>query len=388
MKKLHRYLAALLAAACLLQPVAVLGAEGMDEPSPWAAESVAEAIALGFVREELQGSYQREITRAEFAEVSLLFLAAQYNYYHRSYDGTRADYRGFVTRYLDSPKGAEKAAHSKAECLDLVSPERVALYERATEEWGWDPLLGWMEPFSDVADVNNGYYTYPVNAAYVLGIVKGREDGTFGPNDPITRQEAACMLERAYKVYAGEEAVPDVEMALAPFPDREAIGTWAEKSVALMVQSGVMNGTGEGLFSPTAGYTREQCYTTFLRLYNHMPTSRAKGNVEQLATWEEEREALIGGFCLSAEVRFENDFAAVVEAYYGGLPRGASYYECYILYKRGGIREVDWPHSRWKETDSFQPTEDGEGILFQLEDGSRYHLDLNTGKSVPLAPGP
>lgn len=383
MKKPYACLTALLAASCLLQPLSALGTEAPDAPSPWAAESVAEAVTLGFVPGDLQGGYQQEITRAEFAQVSLLFLATQYNYYHRGYDGIQADYWNFMTRFLNSPKGAEKATCSKAECLDLVPPERVALYEWAPEEWSWDSLLDWMAPFSDVADVTDGedgYYTEYINAAYLLGIVRGWEDGTFGPGDPITRQEAACMLERAYRVYAGEETAADLE-CLAPFSDWEDVGAWAEESVALMVQSGVMDGVGEGLFSPATGYTREQCYTTFLRLYEKMPTSRTKGNVEQLTTWEEEREALIGGFCLSAEACFENDFAAVVKAYYGGLPHGASYNTYYILYKAGGRRETDLP-SWTVDPKSFRPSGEEETVLFTLEEGEHL-LDLNTGERTP-----
>ena len=90
MKQWKQYLAVLLAAACLFQPLSALAQEAPSgDPSPWAAESVAKAITLGIVPEELQKDYQQEITRGEFAQVSLLFLAAQYNFYESYLPMTR-----------------------------------------------------------------------------------------------------------------------------------------------------------------------------------------------------------------------------------------------------------------------------------------------------------
>ncbi|MCI9264843.1 MAG: S-layer homology domain-containing protein [Oscillospiraceae bacterium] len=382
MKRWKQYLAVLLAAACLFQPLSALAQEAPSgDPSPWAAESVAKAITLGIVPEKLQKDYQQEITRGEFARVSLLFLAAQYNYYESYFNTGLADDEGVVIRYLESPRG-EKLGFAKTDCQALLDPEETTLYGEDLEEWSWDLLLHRIKPFSDMGGKEwEIYYAHKVNAAYVLGVVKGREDGTFGPHDPITRQEAACMLERVYRLYAREETA---QTAPLTFPDREAIGPWAAESIALMAEYGIMEGIEDGSFSPTTGYTREQCYTTFLRLYENMPTSRARGNLEQLTTWEEEREALVGVFCTRAEVCFENDFAVVVEAFYSGLPHGDSYDKSYILYKKGGTRGVDWPRPRWEDEDSFRPTGDGEGILFLLEDGQEYLLDLNTGRTSPV----
>lgn len=385
MKQWKQYLAVLLAAACLFQPLSALAQEApAATPSPWAAESVAKAITLGIVPEELQKDYQQEITRMEFTQVSLLFLAAQYNFYKSYPYMDLADDQGVVIRYLESPRG-EKLGFAKTDCQALLDPEVATMYGEDLEEWSWDLLIHWIKPFSDMRGEEWERYYTPlrnnVNAAYVLGVVKGREDGTFGPHDPITRQEAACMLERVYRLYAVEESA---KAAPFPFPDREAIGPWAAESVDLMAEYGIMEGMEDGSFSPTTGYTREQCYTTFLRLYENMPTSRTRGNLEQLTTWEEEREALVGGFCTHAEVCFENDFAVVVKAFYSGLPHGASYDRSYILYKKGGTRGVDWPRPRWEDGDSFRPTGDGEGILFRLEDGQEYLLDLNTGRSSPV----
>lgn len=194
------------------------------------------------------------------------------------------------------------------------------------------------------------------------------------------------MLERTYRVYAGEDAASEAAAALTPFTDREAIGTWAEESVALMVQNGVMKGVEESLFSPTTGYTREQCYVTFLRLYENMPTSRAGENVDRLYTREEELAGIRpGGFLVWADVCFENELATVVLAHYGGLPHGASYDRFFIAYEAGGVRVAS--PAPWVEKDSFCPSDDGEGAVYR-SGYEEYRLDLKTGESVCLTTAP
>lgn len=385
MKPLRRALTAALAAACLAQPLTALaaGEADVDMPSPWAEESVAGAQALGILLGEPRGQYQEEITREEFAQVALSFLAAQYNYYEKDWkDDWRANTGPFLNRYLEAPGTAEKLRLTKEECLARYTPETreqyLATFGGEAAGWDWYNLLYRLTPFTDVEQ--NG-----VNApawAWLLGIVNGRGEGIFAPNDPITRQEAACMLERTYQVYGEEMPGADAEAVLVPFTDGADVADWARESVARMVQSGVMNGVGGNRFAPGEGYTREQCYATFLRLFEDLPTSRAKGNVKPLATVEEERQALVGGICLSAEICYENDFAAVVEAHYGGLPHGASYDSYFALYKAGGRRDLRLSGAPVSWRAAGEETK----VLFTGA-GGEYSLDLTTGEAVPVAGG-
>lgn len=55
-------------------------------------------------------------------------------------------------------------------------------------------------PFYDVSA--NAYYANAVNWASQAGIVAGYGDGSFHPNDPITRQQMAAILYR-YAIYKG-----------------------------------------------------------------------------------------------------------------------------------------------------------------------------------------
>lgn len=53
--------------------------------------------------------------------------------------------------------------------------------------------------FADVADET--WYTESVRWASVVGIVGGYSDGTFGPDDAVTREQLAAMLMRFVELY-------------------------------------------------------------------------------------------------------------------------------------------------------------------------------------------
>ena len=53
---------------------------------------------------------------------------------------------------------------------------------------------GPMSNFSDVSQ--DDYYASSIERMVQLGVVQGYENGNFGPNDPLTRAQAAIMLDR------------------------------------------------------------------------------------------------------------------------------------------------------------------------------------------------
>ena len=80
----------------------------------------------------------------------------------------------------------------------------------------------------------------------------------------ITRQEAAVMLARAYRLYSGE--IHDDAEPLT-YADKGEIADWAMTDVQLMTHLGIMNGVGENQFAPKSSYSVEQCLVTLVRLY-------------------------------------------------------------------------------------------------------------------------
>ncbi|MGO4544589.1 S-layer homology domain-containing protein [Paenibacillus sp. 2TAB23] len=98
-----------------------------------------------------------------------------------------------------------------------------------------------------------------VAAAVAAGILTGYEDQTFRPSRPINRSEIAVMVTRALKwqVDTTQKTV---------FADREQIPAWAEPSVAMAAQAGVIKGRGDNLFAPAANATRAEAVTLLLAI--------------------------------------------------------------------------------------------------------------------------
>ena len=115
------------------------------------------------------------------------------------------------------------------------------------------------EAFSDCEDEN-------VAVAAALGIVTGYEDGTFRPFATITREEAAAMLNRLYKILGGTQTAESRER----YADDAQFGAWSRDSIYAMREIGIMKGEENNAFHPAGGYTGEQALVTMERLYNKL----------------------------------------------------------------------------------------------------------------------
>ena len=111
--------------------------------------------------------------------------------------------------------------------------------------------------FADVAE-GDWYYT-DVCAATSAGYVKGYEDNTFGPNKAITRAEAAAIVSRLLGITADDDSVLD------KFSDAAAISDWAKADVAAMVEANLLSGYPDGTFGPARLITRAESIVTLDR---------------------------------------------------------------------------------------------------------------------------
>ncbi len=108
---------------------------------------------------------------------------------------------------------------------------------------------------SSFADVQPGdwYYEYVVTASS-SGLVSGIDANNFGPDMPITRQDAATMISRAASIKGITlDAERDVEIS-----DKEQISDYAKEAVETLYASNLLNGVGDGRFAPQDNMTRAQ----------------------------------------------------------------------------------------------------------------------------------
>jgi len=118
--------------------------------------------------------------------------------------------------------------------------------------------------FSDVKA--NSWYSSAVATAAEAGIIKGYEDGTFRPNQFITRQELAVMVMRAMDYAGAASNSSDTVKAgvLDKFSDAGQL-SWAREEVAEAIHAGIINGVTATTIKPTAEATRAEAVVMLKR---------------------------------------------------------------------------------------------------------------------------
>ena len=115
---------------------------------------------------------------------------------------------------------------------------------------------------ADFADVAEGaWYADAISWAAGEGIVSGYGD-TFGPNDPITREQLAAILYR----YAQNEGYKTSQSGKGTegYLDASSISSYAVKAMDWAVNAGLLSGKGNGILAPTAGATRAEVAQIFM----------------------------------------------------------------------------------------------------------------------------
>ncbi len=105
---------------------------------------------------------------------------------------------------------------------------------------------------------------HKVFALNQAGIIYGKSETKFAPDDFLTREEAATILVRMIN---REMPMASTQMWFE-FDDIEEISEWASDSVQTMCNLGFMIGVGENRFAPKDTYTTEQAIVTLMRIYD------------------------------------------------------------------------------------------------------------------------
>ncbi len=190
--------------------IALAGQQNNIKYSDWAAAEIAKANELNIIPEDFPpADYTQPITRENFCILA--------------------------TKMIESKLGQE---------LNTVNPQY--------------PLA-----IVDVDNVN-------IDKLYAAGIIKGKEQKKtgviFAPNDLITREEAATILDRVTE-YMGI-VIPQISNQQI-LSDEDLISDWALIAVKTMQEMKIMNGVGENVFAPKDTYTIEQTIATLVRVYEY-----------------------------------------------------------------------------------------------------------------------
>lgn len=174
-------------------------------PSDWAAADVEKALALNIVDDDEHYNFLAPITREEFCELI-------YNFY-----------------------------------WNLAKNRMIACNSN---------------PFTDTMNEH-------IALLNTMGIIYGKSETEFAPNDLLTREEAATILFRIYYDFKPETKL-NKRPAVGVFLDDESISVWAYTGVYIMASKGieVMVGDGNNLnYYPKRNLTLQEAIVALVRLY-------------------------------------------------------------------------------------------------------------------------
>ena len=127
------------------------------------------------------------------------------------------------------------------------------------------------EPEADTAAFTDvpaeQWYSEAVAWAAEKGVVTGYTDGTFRPDNQITREQLATILFRYTKL---TEMDPPERSELDSFPDSEDVQTYAQEALSWAVGKGLINGiydnsAEQSFLRPAGSATRAQVATILMR---------------------------------------------------------------------------------------------------------------------------
>lgn len=117
------------------------------------------------------------------------------------------------------------------------------------------PAVSGTDSFTDTAA--DTWYSNAVVWASAQGLVNGYGDGTFGTDDPVSREQIAAILWR----YAGS---PDAQPGPA-FADESMISGYAAQAVDWAQVTGVINGKENNRFDPAGNAARAEVAAILMR---------------------------------------------------------------------------------------------------------------------------
>lgn len=143
------------------------------------------------------------------------------------------------------------------------------------------------------SDVSGHWAESAIAYCSKFDVFKGYTDGTFRPDQPITRQEFATVIARL----DGELTAKDI-----PFDDIDEAGDWALNGIYTSYEKGWVNGYTDGTFKPLNNIRRDEAVKVFnaylnrgvdadgladLREYVHTgaASNNTENGVDEYMTW-------------------------------------------------------------------------------------------------------
>ena len=179
------------------------------------------------------------------------------------------DHFGYIIGYED---GTIKPDAS------ITRAEVATIFFRLLTDEARDKFWTETNSYSDVAET--AWYNNAVSTLSRMGILGGYEDGTFRPNDSITRAEFAKIAVSffEYEDISAENIFTDV-----------AAGSWYENFVAVAAKLGLIEGYAGNVYRPNESITRAEACTIINRTLGRAPDADHLLPESEMNTWPDNR---------------------------------------------------------------------------------------------------
>lgn len=168
---------------------------------------------------------------------------------------------------------------------DIISDDYFLDYQNqiTRQEYGYlmyqlyEYLAG--EPISGIIDIGTSYAFADTSDLYLIALsgsklLTGYPDGTFRPENPITREEIMVLYIRLL-----EKVGYTFDKSSHSFNDESEISNWAYDSVKKCVDLGIIKGREGNMLDPKGNATIEESLVVLNRIMNHESITAAESKV-------------------------------------------------------------------------------------------------------------
>ena len=179
----------------------------------------------------------------------------------------------YIVGYCDGSFGPE---------LNMTRSEAAAIFARLLEaKNGKAATYKAGSSFTDIPD--DAWYSGYVKYLSGFGIINGRGDGIFAPEEAITRAEFTAFAVRFFEAYGDGNS--EIKDQYAGFDDVSP-GYWAAEYIKDAAIRGWINGYGDGTFRADSKITRAEVVTLVNRLLGrHADETYISANYRRLNTF-------------------------------------------------------------------------------------------------------
>lgn len=128
-------------------------------------------------------------------------------------------------------------------------------------------------------DLSSGRTEYPyIKAAYNAGLVVGKQNGKFRPDDILQVEEAYCIMLRAL----GTQNMAYATTPITPFVDNGAISVWARNEINYMARLGIVSADDSGKINPKKQLSKGDAAALINHLVKYMRSKMQVDYIENI----------------------------------------------------------------------------------------------------------